>query len=81
MNVSFSDEAIKDLKKLDKQNAKYLLKKIEENLKQYPLVTNIKKLKNFYPPFRYRIGNYRILFDIENENIIIFKIKHRKDAY
>ena len=80
MNIILTDEAIKDLKKLDKQNVKLLLKKIE-NLRNYPLVTNIKKLKNFYPPFRYRIGNYRILFDIENENIIIFKIKHRKDAY
>jgi len=80
MNIIFSDEAIKDLKKLDKQTAKYLIKKIE-SLRNYPLVTNIKKLKNFYPPYRYRVGNYRILFDIENENIIIFKIKHRKDAY
>jgi len=80
MNIIFTDEAIKDLKNLDKQIAKLLLKKIE-NLRNYPLVTNIKKLKNFYPPYRYRIGDYRILFDIENENIIIFKIKHRKDAY
>jgi len=80
MNIIFRDEAIKDLKKLDKQSAKLLLKKIE-SLRNYPLITNIKKLKNFYPPYRYRVGNYKILFDLENENIIIFKIKHRKDAY
>ena len=76
MKIIFNEEALKDLKKLDKQVAKFILKKIE-NLKNYPIVNNIKKLKNFYPPFRYRINDYRVLFD----TIIIFKIIHRKDAY
>ena len=80
MKIIFNEEALKDLKKLDKQVAKFILKKIE-NLKNYPIVNNIKKLKNFYPPFRYRINDYRVLFDIENDTIIIFKIVHRKDAY
>ena len=80
MNLIFNDQAIKDLKKLDKQTSKHILKKIE-NLKNFPSITNTKKLTNFYPPYRYRIGTYRVLFDVENNNIIIFKILHRKDAY
>lgn len=80
MKIIFNEEALKDLKKLDKQIVKFILKKIE-NLKNYPIVNNIKKLKNFYPPYRYRINDYRVLFDIENDTIIIFKIVHRKDAY
>ncbi len=80
MKIIFDEEALKDLKKLDKQISKFILKKIE-SLKNYPVVINIKKLKNFYPPYRYRINDYRILFDIEDNTIIIFKIVHRKDAY
>jgi mRNA interferase RelE/StbE len=80
MNVIFNEQAVKDLKKLDKATVKFLLKKLE-NLKNYPFTTNIKHLKNFYPPYRYRIGNYRVLFDVEDENITIFKIVYRKDAY
>jgi len=80
MKIIFNEEAIKNLKKINRQTTQFLLKKIE-NLKKYPSLTNIKKLKNHYPPYRYRIGTYRVLFDIENENIIIFKIVHRKDAY
>jgi len=80
MNIIFTEQSLKDLKKLDKKTAKHILNKIE-NLKNYPFINNIKKLKNFYPPYRYRIGIYRILFDIENKDIIIFKIAHRKDAY
>ena len=80
MKIIFDEEALKDLKKLDKQISKFILKKIE-SLKNYPVISNIKKLKNFYPPYRYRINDYRILFDIEDNTIIIFKIVHRKDAY
>ena len=80
MKIIFDEEALKDLKKLDKQISKFILKKIE-SLKNYPVVSNIKKLKNFYPPYRYRINDYGILFDIEDNTIIIFKIVHRKDAY
>jgi len=80
MNITFTEQALKDLKKIDKKTAKYILNKIE-NLKSFPTIKNIKKLTNFYPPYRYRIGNYRVLFNIEDKNIIIFKIAHRKDAY
>jgi mRNA interferase RelE/StbE len=66
MNLIFNEQALKDLKKLDKKTVKFLLKKIE-NLKDYPFINNIKKLKNFHPPYRYRIGNYRVLFDIEDK--------------
>ena len=42
---------------------------------------SLKKLKNHYPPMRYRIGDYRALFEIENEILIVVNIKHRKEAY
>lgn len=31
--------------------------------------------------FRFRIGEYRILFDVVNNQIFILKIKHRKESY
>ena len=80
MNIVFEEKALKQLSKLDKKTANKIIEKIEQ-LKKYPYVTNIKKLKNFYPPFRLRVNNFRILFDIEDEIIIIFEILQRKDAY
>lgn len=41
----------------------------------------IKKLKLPLHGYRRRIGNYRILFDVENSTIFVHAIKHRKDAY
>lgn len=80
MRVELQESALKDLKKIDKKIAKDILLKIK-NLEDYPDLTNIKKLKNYYPPFRYRIGNYRVLFEIVDDIIIVVHVKHRKEAY
>ncbi len=45
------------------------------------LVGDIKKLTNFSPEYRLRIGNWRILFEVSKSKIIIFRILHRRDAY
>lgn len=31
--------------------------------------------------YRFRVGDYRILFDVEDDTIVIHKIQHRRDAY
>ena len=79
MKIKFKKSAIKDLSKFNQKTQNKILEKIED-LIYFPNIANIKKLTNFYPPYRLRIGDYRVLFDI-NENIVIFAIRHRKDVY
>ncbi len=80
MTLLIDDKALKDLSKIHKQEVKKILEKIEL-LKEYPNVANIKKLTNFEPPYRLRVGNYRVLFDIEDDTITVYKIKHRSKSY
>ena len=79
MQITFKKSAIKDLSKFDESTKNKILLKIED-LSYFPNVNNIKKLTNFHPPYRLRVGNYSVLFEV-SENIIIFAIKHRKDVY
>lgn len=77
--AEFKPKAIKDLKTIDKKQAEKIfdaVEKLENNL-----TGDVKKLTNFTPEYRLRVGNYRVLFEIENENIIIYRVLHRKDAY
>ena len=77
--IEVKKQAIKDLKSIQKSDSARILDKIrllEDNLKG-----NVKKLTNFTPEYRLRVGNYRILFEIEEERIIIYRIKHRKEVY
>ncbi|MDD2974171.1 MAG: type II toxin-antitoxin system RelE/ParE family toxin [Aliarcobacter cryaerophilus] len=80
MKIVIRSSAIKDLKSISEPFKIKIEKKILE-LKKFPNLTNIKKLTNFEPAYRYRIGDYRVLFDIEDDNLIIGRVLHRKESY
>ncbi|MGB3402466.1 MAG: type II toxin-antitoxin system RelE/ParE family toxin [Microcoleaceae cyanobacterium] len=42
---------------------------------------DVKRLTNFTPEYRLRVGDYRILFEIEDQVIMIYRVKHRRNAY
>lgn len=75
----FKSTAVKDLQKIDSIDAKKLLNKIE--LLEDGLKGDIKRLTNYTPEYRLRSGDYRVLFELIENKIIIYRIKHRKDAY
>lgn len=78
--IEFKPRAIKDLKHLEQKEIKNIIEKIEEMKKNINNLS-IKKLTNFTPEYRLRVGDYRILFEIENNVITIYTITHRKNAY
>lgn len=83
--VVYTKKAIKSLSKIDQSQQKLILAWIEKNLVQADDPKALgKSLKgNLKEYWRYRIGNYRILADIDNDEIkiIIFNIGHRRDIY
>lgn len=48
---------------------------------QNDLSGDVKKLTNFTPEYRLRVGDYRVLFEVEAEKIVVYRVLHRKDAY
>jgi len=46
------------------------------------LTGDVKKLTNFTPEYRLRIGQYRVLFEIEERTcIVVYRVVHRREAY
>lgn len=80
MQIEIRKSAIKDLKSINEPFKTTIHGKILE-LKNFPNVSNIKKLTNFEPAYRLRVGDYRILFDIIDETIVIGRILHRQNSY
>jgi len=80
LTANVLQKAQKDIAKLPKNELKKILLAIKD-LENYPNVSNIKKLVNFKPVYRKRIGDYRILFDVEDNQIFVGRILHRKDSY
>jgi len=77
--IEFKPRAVKDLQSISKTTQTKILAKIQAM--ENDLKGDVKKLTNFTPEYRLRVGNYRILFEIENELIIIYRIKPRDKAY
>ena len=77
--VELKPKAIKDLKSLpkaDQDKVATRLQAMENNLEG-----DVKKLTNHTPEFRMRSGNYRALFEIEGNKIVVYRILHRKEVY
>jgi mRNA interferase RelE/StbE len=72
-------KAIKDLRGLPASLQTRILEKVE--FMQDDLQGDVKRLTNFTPEYRLRVGDYRILFEIEAETIVIYRVKHRSEAY
>ena len=45
------------------------------------LMGDAKRLTNFTPEYSLRVGDYRVLFEIENKNIIVYRVRHRREVY
>ncbi len=76
----YTKTAFSDIKKLDTPNRKRIKKKLELFVEDP--TTHAKKLINSsIGTYRWRIGDYRIIFDIDGENIVILHIKHRRESY
>ena len=80
MKVNIRKSAIKDLKKIDRNDRRKIHSKIS-TLSEFPNISNVKKLTNFEPAYRLRAGNYRILFDVSEDSVEIGRVLHRKDSY
>ncbi|MCI5148938.1 MAG: type II toxin-antitoxin system RelE/ParE family toxin [Candidatus Electrothrix sp. MAN1_4] len=45
------------------------------------LTGDVKRLTNFTPEYRLLIGRYRALFEVEDNRVVVYRIRHRKEAY
>ncbi|HLC33010.1 MAG TPA: type II toxin-antitoxin system RelE/ParE family toxin [Candidatus Nanoarchaeia archaeon] len=77
-SVEFSQNAKKELDKLEKDIAIRILRKLRE-IKEEPH-GHIKRLVGS-DLFSLRVGDYRILIAIVENKLFVTKIGHRKDVY
>ncbi len=77
--IEFKPRSIKDLAKLAAKDRAKILARIEQL--QTNLSGDIKKLTNFTPEYRLRVGDYRVLFELQEQTVIIYRIAHRREIY
>lgn len=83
--LEFSKQALKQLKKMDKGVSKVILSWLSKNInhtmnpRQHGKCLTADK-SNLW---RYRVGDYRILVQVEDENLVVYAVTigHRREVY
>jgi mRNA interferase RelE/StbE len=77
--VEFHPRAVKDMEAIVAITRSRILNRIEEMRDN--LRGDIKRLTKSTFEYRLRVGDYRILFEVNGGKIIIYRIRNRREAY
>lgn len=82
MEYFLKQTAVRSMRKLPRDIQKRIIEKLDvwcgsEN----PMNFAEKLMDKSLGDFRFRVGDYRVTFDLENNHIIVLLINHRKDIY
>ncbi|CDG88130.1 type II toxin-antitoxin system RelE family toxin [Xenorhabdus bovienii] len=75
VKIYWSGRAVKDLRKIPENDQESIRNKINE-LSNYPTIIrlDIKKLVDDNNQYRLRVGNYRVIFEIQKGEPVLIKI-------
>ncbi|MBP9717416.1 MAG: type II toxin-antitoxin system RelE/ParE family toxin [Candidatus Pacebacteria bacterium] len=84
--LHYASGVYKDLHALERTTARRIVQKLEKYIESPDPLATAKplsgKLSGFY---RYRVGDYRIIFEVDEQAVVtvlvILHIMHRKDIY
>jgi len=83
--INFADTAERQLKKLDKQIARRIVDYLDERIagSANPRDTGKALSGPFGGLWRYRVGDYRIICDIQDENlrVLVLQLGSRREVY
>ncbi len=80
--LEFSVLTIKNLRKLPKKVRERIINKLDFFVaSETPLLFARPLINSEIGQYRFRIGYYRVIFDIQGEKIIVLTLGHRRDIY
>jgi len=78
--ITYKSSVKRDLKKISKTEALRILNQLEKDLSKTP--DKYPALKGeFAGLHKYRVGDYRVIFAILENDVLIIRVGHRKDVY
>lgn len=79
--ISYHPDIQKDLADLPKNIKDRIQRAIEERLMKDPVKYGNPLRKSLRGYRKLRVGDYRVIYHIKEETIVVFKIGHRKEVY
>ncbi len=79
--LTYHHEIKDDLAAVPKNIKDRIRHAVENRLMVDPISYGVPLRKSLHGYYKLRVGDYRIIFQIEGQHILILKIGHRKDVY
>ena len=81
-DYEFTTQARKDVKSLTPEIAARIIKKLDYYISAEDPLVYAERLTNYeIGSYRFRVGDYRVVFDLEEDKMVILKVGHRRDIY
>jgi mRNA interferase RelE/StbE len=78
----YSHQFLSDLRKLESAVQRRILEAIETKLVIDPFQHGKKLVGKVGPGrWRFRVGDYRVRFDIEGRSLLLYRVRHRREIY
>jgi len=77
--IRYAQAVVKQLERMSPDVARRIRSKIERLSND--LAGDVKRLTNYSPEYRLRVGDWRVLFNVAGDTVSIERISHRSDAY
>jgi mRNA interferase RelE/StbE len=81
VQVRIMPSAERDLRGLDPVTARRVVDKLQAIERHGRIVGDVTRLTGQPPRFRLRVGDWRVLFTVKSENLNVYRIVHRREAY
>ena len=77
--IRYAAAVVRQLEKMSPDVRRRIRSKI--NRLAGDLAGDVKRLTNFSPEYRLRVGDWRVLFNIDGDTVSIEHVSHRSQAY
>ena len=78
--IVLTDRGLRDFKKLDHATRHHIGAKLRQ-FAQDPLAHARRLTNATIGTWRFRVGDYRVVFDIEGDTLVVLRVGHRRDIY
>ncbi len=80
--IFWKKSAVRELRNIDSQYVSKIIIAVEA-FAENPFPKGYRKLKNSKQSYRVKIGEYRVIYQVNNREkiVTIFHVRHRRDAY
>ncbi len=81
VSVRWSVDAVRDLEDIEEMTSRRIVEKTQWLEENFSTISPERLRRDFKNSYKLRIGDYRVIYSVRSDVIVIEKVGHRRDVY